>query len=170
MADNVRWTLAQRPGTSRMVVWAHNAHVATAPYSRARRATMGAYLKRTFEDDVAVFGFAFDSGSFRARDAAGDDQPAEHVAEPMPARSLDGVLAAAGPPVFVLPLRAASGDVRAWLDSRLGHRAVGARFDSGDPSRHLLRIRPRRCFDVIVFVKHTTAAAGLATGRREGQA
>jgi erythromycin esterase-like protein len=47
-----------------MLVWAHNGHVSTAGAGYGHE-SMGSALRKTFGDQMVVFGFAFNQGSFK---------------------------------------------------------------------------------------------------------
>lgn len=102
MANNIQWIAGQNPG-ARILVWAHNGHVSTAPAGGYE--PMGAYLRRMFSDKMVVFGFAFSQGSFQAILQGKSLQ--DFTVPPAPSGSLDATLAAAGKPLFLLDLRSA---------------------------------------------------------------
>src|ERR1035441_2510606 len=68
MAANVKWILDQSPD-AKIVLWARNGHVNTA--SDGAYSPMGADLRRTYGDQMVVFGFAFNQGSFVAMTVPG---------------------------------------------------------------------------------------------------
>src|SRR5207244_6422170 len=55
MAENIGWLLDHEPPGTRMVVWAHNGHVARD----ASFDSMGSYLAKKLDKAVVTFGFAF---------------------------------------------------------------------------------------------------------------
>ena len=59
MTDNIRWIFDHEGAGTKMVIWAHNLHVAT-------HTIMGNNLRKMFGNDMFVFGFAFNQGSFQA--------------------------------------------------------------------------------------------------------
>ena len=65
MADNVRWILSQQPPGTRMVLWAHNGHIAVAGRGEEMR-PMGFHLDKALGPDYLNFGFGFARGSFQA--------------------------------------------------------------------------------------------------------
>jgi erythromycin esterase len=131
MADNAAWLLEGGGARSKMVLWAHNAHVARDPQGifDADVVSMGMHLARTFGDDLVVTGFAFDRGEFRAVAVQGDSRPIRGVeVGAAPRGSLDAALASTGPPAFLLNLRPADRDTAAWLRQPMVTREVGALF------------------------------------------
>ncbi len=59
MADNVAWLAQQYPG-SKLVLWAHNGHVAKG------KARMGGHLDKTFGRQMKVIGFSAGEGTYTA--------------------------------------------------------------------------------------------------------
>jgi erythromycin esterase len=100
MADNIKWILDNNPG-AKIVLWAHNGHVSTGGYRGYE--PMGASLRTMFGDQMVVFGFAFNQGSFQARDQGKELR--DFTVPPAPAGSLDATFAATGIPLFALDLR-----------------------------------------------------------------
>ena len=159
MAENLAWLLQHEPAGSKMVIWAHNSHVATETYPFAPEGTTGVHLKKRFGDDLVVFGFAFNQGKFQAVSLG--KGLTEHIAQPLAPGAFDRTLADAGLPLFALDLRRSRGEVRRWLDSPLLHRSVGAVYNDARPGAYEMTIHPLRSFDAIVFVENTTAARPL---------
>ncbi len=149
MAENVKWILDHNP-QAKIVLWAHNGHVATTGFSYA---TMGSALRRMYGEEMVVLGFAFNQGSFQAVSQGGGGL--KNFAVP-PARpeTMDGTLAAAGIPLFALDLRSAP----AWFAQPRGSRQIGAVYPEGDPYAFVANIVPKDAFDALFFVETTTAA------------
>lgn len=61
MSQNVNRILQEAGPESRMVIWAHNAHISNGS------GWMGSYLKQTWGDQAYLLGFEFDHGSFTSR-------------------------------------------------------------------------------------------------------
>ena len=156
MAANVKWILDHSP-EAKIVLWAHNGHVNTKGYGTY--GPMGADLRRIYGDQMVVFGFAFNQGSFQAVTQGGGGLK-DHTVPPAPAGSLDATLAASGIPLFALDLRAApkSGPVAEWLNAAHKTRSIGALYPEGEPFAFMGdQVAPEN-FNVILFVEKTTAA------------
>ena len=159
MADNVKWILDHSP-ESKVVLWAHNAHVAKkdigAPSGTLE--PMGATLSKAFGDQMVVFGFAFNQGSFQA---IGQGKGLKDFTVP-PAQpgSLDAALAAAAIPLFALDLRQApkNGPVARLLRERHPSRNIGAFYSDEHPERYWADMNTADSFDALLFVEKTTAA------------
>lgn len=153
MAENVKWILDHSPN-AKMVLWAHNGHVGTpGPWS------MGSALRRMYGDQMVVFGFAFNQGSFQAVSQGGGGLK-EFTVPPAPAGSLDAALASARIPLFALDLRDApkTGPVADWLKEPHQTRSIGALYPENAPYALMASQRAPETFDVLLFVEKTTAA------------
>lgn len=149
MAENVKWILDQSP-KAKMVLWAHNGHVASGGNM------MGSELRRMYGDEMVVFGFAFDQGSFQAVEQGSGLR--NFTVTPAPAGTLDATLAASGIPIFVLDLNRIPADssAAAWLKKPQRTRSIGAVYS--EASNYFTELSPQANFDAILFVNHTTAA------------
>ena len=155
MADNVKWILDRSPG-AKIVLWAHNGHVAAG--GSPGYEPMGAALREMFGDQMVVFGFAFNQGSFQAIRPGNGLQ--DFTVPPAPAGSLDATLAATGIPLFALDLRQApnSGPVAAWLSEPHRTRSIGAVYSEDSSSGYMALLTAPQSFDALLFVEKTTAA------------
>jgi len=149
MADNVKWILDQNPG-ARIVLWAHNGHVATKGFSNE---TMGGALRRMYGSEMVVFGFSFNQGSFQAIPQGGGALKNFSV-PPAPPGSLDATLAASRLPLFALDLRAAP----EWFHQARRSRQIGAVYPDGEPYAFIGDIVAPEAYDAVLFVETTTVA------------
>lgn len=151
MADNVKWILDQSPG-AKMVIWAHNGHVGTT------NGAMGAELRHWYGEQMVVFGFAFDQGSFQAVEKSRGLR--KFTVAAAPPESLDGILAASGVPIFALDVRDAptAGPVGKWMKEAHKSRSIGAVYSEEDAAIYFIDLYPRATYDAILFVRRTTAA------------
>lgn len=158
MAENVVWILENEGPRCKMVVWAHNGHVARDPRGifGGTVVSMGMHLARKFDRELIVVGFAFGEGAFRAVvKEEGDRRPLRQVAVGRaPEDTLDAVLARTGIPVFMLDLRHVGEDVAPWLQKPQITREIGAFFES--PEGMCKRIVPMARYDVLAFIAKTT--------------
>ncbi|MGH8248661.1 MAG: erythromycin esterase family protein, partial [Gammaproteobacteria bacterium] len=119
---------------------------------------MGASLRKMFGDQMVVFGFAFNQGSFQAiRQGKGLQT---FTVPPAPPASLDATLAATGIPLFALDLRKApkSGPVAAWLIESHKTRSIGAVYAEDTPHGYMSDLKALDNFDALLFIEKTTAA------------
>lgn len=117
MAANVEWILDQAPAGSKIVLWAHNAHVSK------EEGWMGKYLADRYGDDMYVLGFAFGEGRYNAVGDQFDVSSHEAIA-PVPG-SLETLLEATGISRFILDLRGENGHAT-WFKSPVLFRSIGA--------------------------------------------
>ena len=149
MAENVKWILDQSP-QAKIVLWAHNGHVATGGNM------MGSELRHMYGNQMVVFGFAFDQGSFQAIEQGSGLR--NFTVNAAPVGSFDATLAASGIPIFALDLKRIPTDrsVASWLKEPHRTRSIGAVYS--ETSDYFNDIAPQANFDAILFVNHTTAA------------
>src|SRR5215813_9542989 len=168
MAANVRSLLdAEGPGT-KALLWAHNGHVQRSPYTFFKvieLTNMGSHLHTMFGNEMVVFGFAFNQGSFRANDETGKLR--DHTVPPAPEGYIDAALAATGLPLLALDLAniPPDGPLARWLAAKPSQRSIGAVFH-GDHTNYSEVANPRDKYDVLLFVERTTAARGNPRGSR----
>ena len=149
MADNIKWIADQNP-RAKIVVWAHNGHVAAGGFSYT---TMGSALRTMFGREMIVFGFAFNQGSFQAMPQNGGALR-DFTVPAAPLDSLDATLASAGIPLFALDLR----DAPPWFKDPHQSREIGAVYPEGSAYALMADLPAAQAFDVMLFVETTTAA------------
>ena len=168
MAEGVDWLLAAGGPHAKVVVWAHNAHVARDPTGLFGGAveTMGMRLARTHGLDLVVVGFAFGEGAFQAMVAERPGAYAlrEVAVGPSPAGSLDAALADVALPAFALDLRGLDGEAARWFGAPRVTRETGAVYE-GEEAMRLTIVPAARC-DALVFVARTTRARPTPTAPR----
>jgi len=150
MAENAERFLDRAPAGSKMVLWAHNAHVSR------REGAMGFFLAERYGADYLPVGLALHDGGYVAGVGRGLE-----VFEAMPSNpgSLEWALHKSGLPRLALDLRQASpaDSSAAWLTEDLEFRNIGAL-----PVQHgFYRSRVARDFDVILFFDHTAPSRPL---------
>lgn len=154
MAGNVKWILDQEGPKSKIMLWAHNGHVSTAPLGDGE--SMGMALRKIYGAEMVVCGLSFGQGSFQALQK-GKGLREFKVGAAIPG-SLDAALAGTGIPVFAIDLRSAptSGVVGTWLNLQQVMRSIGAIYSDRSPDAFLTTVG-RHSFDMIFFVNRTTA-------------
>jgi erythromycin esterase len=177
--------LAQLDAGSRVVLWAHNAHVSRGQLNhlRSTQLAMGGHLAAALGRAYYAVGFAFGSGGFQANapDSAGRWGFKRYLHGPPAPASLEATLAGVGEDFWV-DLRSVPDKSRLqqWLRTDHGHRWWGgynvpddADAQSADTSR-LSRMTPAREYDALLFHLQTTPAMPMdrsqilipMTGRR----
>jgi erythromycin esterase len=175
MAANVKWLVEEAFPSEKIVLWAHNGHVAAAPGSKAE-VPMGQHLRRMFGEQMRILGFAFDRGEvgYRGRDRGHDPSRATLVKVPAASpNSAEAVLRAAGLPRFILDLRTvpAAGPLGDWIAEPQMLRSIGGpalvEEHLDDPvsaylmlSQYDIWLLPK-AFDALVFIEESTATVPL---------
>ena len=154
MAENIKWILDRSPN-ARIVLWAHNAHVASGGFGFE---TMGQTLRKMYGSAMVVMGFAFNQGGFQAMEQG--KGLTTFTVPPAPPGSLDATLASTGLPIFALDLRSApqAGPVADWLAQPHASRTIGAVYSDATAATYLMPLRASTSYDVLLFVESTTAA------------
>ncbi|MFF7215147.1 erythromycin esterase family protein [Streptomyces sp. NPDC008238] len=168
MADAVDDVL--RDPAARVVLWAHNAHIAKARHDGGP-APLGRHLHARYGDAYYALALLFGQGGFRARrlrpgpwGAARPRPPVAHRIGPPPPGSLEALLAAAHPGDHLVDLRAAAEagpDVRRRLAEGLPARSIGAlvprRIDRLTP----VTVVPAEDYDGLAYVATSTCSTPL---------
>jgi erythromycin esterase len=154
MADNIRWILDQEGPDAKVVVWAHNGHVARK--SEGGVEWMGSRLAKSLGANLVIFGFAFNRGKFQAVEVG---RGLRHFSVPAaPDGSLDAMLRASGIGTAAVDLRSMpAGPVREWFQTPRATRSIGAVFDDSQATT-LGPEQVLEVYDAIFFVDRTTAA------------
>ena len=152
MAENVEWIVEQNPG-AKVILWAHNAHIAEALLPYNYTVAMGDVLASRYGEDYLSVGFSFYSGQYTA--VRRGEGLGTQVPEPARAGSIGSVFHAVGLPLFMLDLRAAKGDERAsWLVRPHDMRELGALAIEDDQTYHSTVLTDK--YDAIIFVDQMT--------------
>ena len=155
MAQNIKWILDHNPN-AKIVLWAHNGHVAKNIAWGYK--TMGSALREMFGEQMVVFGFAFNQGSFQAIERGKGLH--DFTISPAPAGSLDATLAATGIPLLAIDLRKIpkGSPAETWLSQPHKSRNIGAMYATDMDNQFLIDLKAPDSFDVLLFVEKTTAA------------
>jgi erythromycin esterase-like protein len=149
MALNVDWILAHgKPGT-KIVLWAHNAHVSR------KEGWMGSHLARRHGRDMVVLGLATYSGSYTALAAVGGRLGSANVLAAPDSDAVERKAHESGLPRFVLDLRRAEADpaARRYFATPRPMRTIGAAV----PAQQFHTDDIARLYDAIVYVDSTSA-------------
>lgn len=152
MAENVRWIVGQAPPGTKIIIWAHNAHVARI------KDWMGGYLNEWYGKEMVVIGTVCSRGRYVARDPK--ELRIGNLQLPPPG-SVEHYLGSAGMPRFLIDFRRVSAGEAAcqWLKGSLRSRMIGAliaesQFIPWPPAFDSL-------FDIMVYLAETTPATPL---------
>jgi erythromycin esterase len=161
MAQNVEWLLKEAYPKEKIVLWAHNGHVSTAPSAGFR--PMGSWLRESLGSEMYVLGFAINSGTVRAMTRAGG-RSIGLAESKIPASSEGtgtGTLSAAGNPLFFLDVRNSKGALAKWAADPHLFRECGAVWDRDNPESFMRTENLRKSFDGLIYLDSTAAARGI---------
>jgi erythromycin esterase len=168
MADNVAWLAREVYPGQKIVLWAHNGHVAKVDDPENQWRSMGSRLRETFGREMYVLGFAIHTGTVRAFGSGPSSGMGTYEMPPAPAGSGTAVLSAAGRPLFFLnfaPLRqppATLSPLGEFLEGRFEFRDIGAMWATENAAEaNLRRFAPGKFFDGLIYLEKTQAARGL---------
>jgi erythromycin esterase len=147
MAENTCWLLEHAPLGSRMLLSAHNDHIARSS------GAMGDSLGKRFGADYVVLGCAFHHGQYNAFPLFGAGSPGPQNAAIPRLGSIEYSLHQTGSSALILDLRQARNDpVAAWLRRPLTLRSIGWKAQLIEFAPHLLADE----FDVLIFFDETS--------------
>lgn len=157
MAENATWVLDHLGPSARIVLWAHNAHVRSAP------GWMGQHLRQKYGTSYVRIGFAFGTGGFNAvpfSHALGGvttGQVQAHTAQTIAPLSYEHYFSTAGVPHFLIDLRdrQAGADSAQWLAGPRLHRSVGATWDPAADHFYWVQRAFPADFDVMIYIHQT---------------
>lgn len=168
MAANVAWFLEQAGPDSRIVIWAHNAHIQTTPLIHdvpvgedIAYTVMGMHLREQFGADYLVIGFTTFEGQFYAYDMNGRGRESFSVPK-VANNSIAHYFYSAQIPLGIVDLREAqAGQPETdWLFQETDWLYAGA--GSGDAIRHVAEVRVADSFDMVLYIQETTASDQFA--------
>jgi erythromycin esterase len=165
MAENTIWLLDQAGPEAKIVLWAHNGHVADSPVYGGG-GSLGHYLREEYGDDMVIVAFDFYQGEFRAVTElpSGDYKGLEvHSVDEPPRLSYEYYFHSAGLERLILDLRGVNMGIPAtsWLAGPREMRSIGAIFTPSNPEKYFHECRLPSIFDLVIYFDHTQAAVGL---------
>lgn len=171
MSENIQRMLDTEPPGTRMIVWAHNGHVATGDLAPSVP-SMGSYLRQKFGSSYYAMGLIFNQGSFQARNLNPADPEygatREFTVGPASTANVESVFARSRIERYIVDLRSSpeSGAVASWLRSPAVIRhTLGAGFSlTWSESMYSQSIKLRDYYDGIAFIDKTTRAQPNPTG------
>ena len=159
MAENVQWLMQQAGPAARMMLWAHNGHVASMS------GWMGGELRNAYGGDYLNLGFIFGTGSFNARgsEATGNTSVRAFDISLVPEGSLESVFMATDRPLLLLDARriASGGSAAALLAGPIAMRTIGAVYN---PASEAITFAPTMLpsdYQLLMYVRSATASVLL---------
>jgi erythromycin esterase len=142
MAENYTFLARQLYPERKIITWAHNFHIRHANAAASGSPTMGTFIANRFRSELYTIGLYMNRGT-----AAFNDRSV-YAIQPAQANSMEGVLAAVGPPnLFVDFLHQARQTGSAWFFDRIATREWG--------TAALLMV-PRDQYDGVLFIDSVT--------------
>jgi erythromycin esterase len=152
MAANVEWLGDVAHPGEKLVLWAHNAHVATHTGS-----AMGFSLRARYGRDMVVVGFDFDRGGFTSNGPTGLGPQYQPTG---PATGWEAFFRQAGLPRFILDLRRPfAPQAAAYVGQFQRMWSIGSLWNPANiEASHRWNVRLDRTFDVMIYVETVTAS------------
>jgi erythromycin esterase len=167
MAENVRWIVDTLGPDTRIVLWAHNAHIGRALQAPGFP-SMGSFLRKTYGQAYYALGFTFNQGSFQAREIKPDGGIGgmkEFKIGAAPEGSVGWYFAKTAEQAHMRDLLVifrsapADGPVGQWLSTpQLMYFIGGAYSESVKPEQSLSPKILRDEFDGLIYIAQTTRA------------
>lgn len=165
MGDNVLYLYSKLPPGTKMVLWAHNSHIAANPAAivNGGLTPFGAYIHEAFGNAYYTISFAFNQGGFQAiyyEDGKSEGLKGNQV-KPAVEHSLDWILAQTEKPLHFINLRTTfSKQVEDYLMNEVKTFNTGSSFNHAwrDYSFYREVMDYKKSFDAIIFMDKTTRA------------
>lgn len=162
MAENAAWLLQQGGQGAKIVLWAHNGHVANSTQFGVE--WMGYHLRKQFGSDMVIMGFSFGEGKFNAVESNGTNFTGLKPLSTSfaPDNSFEYQLRRLQLPRFFVDLRSftqtSSGQ---WLKETRAFRSIGAVFAPSYEKNYFYTTNLPNEYDVIIYFGTTQASVLL---------
>lgn len=158
MAENVEWILAHEGESSKMMIWAHNAHVSRSILFNNK--PMGGYLADRYTDQYYAIGFDFNEGSFQAMLRGNLRVFTVNNAKE---NSLSAVLSKANGNVlfFDFSLALSNKSAKELVINCIPQRSIGSTFSPASEDKYYIEGKLIDSYDGLIFVRKTTQAIPL---------
>ena len=164
MAQNILTWLSYFPKGTKIMIWAHNGHIAKDFLDAVAVPSMGSYLKEALKDEYYAIGFDFYKGSFLSNDI---DLPnsvgweKEAVGE-APEGNLSSyfVKAGLGNSFLDFSLTNQNDNIKQWLNDKIiGTYSMGSQFSkTWSSQQYIAPMKIHHAFDGVFFVKESNSA------------
>jgi erythromycin esterase-like protein len=158
MSENIMSLLGNLPETDRMMVWAHNGHIALNDCDGIP--AMGSYLRDKLGQSYYALGFVTSSGTFQALDSV-HYQLRVFSMPPQPENSWAHLCSKFGEDQFILDFRSAP--PTDWMSSSIPLLTIGTTFSDSVPSFFFDNQIPLNHFDGLIYIRKTSAAHPMST-------
>lgn len=167
MAQNILTWLTYFPKGTKMVVWAHNGHIAKDFLDAVSVPSMGGYLKEVLKDEYYAIGFDFYKGRFQSNDVDLKDSPGweEQEVGEAPTGNLSSYFVQAGLDNSFLDLSVTNQNqnIKHWLNEKvIGTYSMGSQFSKKWPLVSFISpMKIHRAFDGVIFIKESNRAVPI---------
>jgi erythromycin esterase len=142
MAENYTFLARELYPNRKIITWAHNFHLRHANASASGGATMGTFIAERFRSELYTIGLYMNRGT------AALNNRSVYAIQPAPADSMEGVLAAVGPPnLFVDFLHQGRQAGTTWFFDRVLTREWGT---------NNVLMEPRAQYDGVLYIDSVT--------------
>ncbi len=171
MFETLRQALAHHGPDAKAVIWAHNSHIGDASATEmARRGehNIGQLARVHFGDAFYAIGFGTDHGTVAAADDWDGPMSVMRVRSSH-AQSYERLFHLSGEPGLFLPLRGATGELRARLSAPRLERAIGVIYrPESELASHYFEANLTRQFDEYIWIDRTNAVTPLPAQAIDG--
>ncbi|OLD84079.1 MAG: hypothetical protein AUF64_02945 [Chloroflexi bacterium 13_1_20CM_54_36] len=158
MAENVAWLHEHTGGGAKIVLSAHNIHIAnTAPVAGLNEHNLGGLLRQLYKQQYLTIGTSFFQGSFNALTSY--NEFTSYTVGPPLVGSYDDVLGSVGLPLYLLDIRQTpAGSVTNWVQGPAKLRMISQVFDPAHEADDYGQGSLHQWFDIIMHFQKTTAS------------
>ncbi len=158
MAENVAWLHEHTGGGAKIVLSAHNIHIAnTAPVAGLHEHNLGGLLRQQYQQQYLTIGTSFFQGSFNA--LTQQNGLTSYTVGPPLVGSYDYVLGSVGLPLYLLDIRQTpAGAVTNWVQGPAKLRIISQVFDPAHEADDYGQGSLQQWFDIIIHFQKTTAS------------
>ncbi len=163
MAENMIWWLNVLGPESKVVLWAHNGHVAKGDPDQCYSCVgLGYFMQQALGQEYYVMGFAFDQGDFQASAVQGEtwSNVEPQSLPPAPEGTLTWRLRQAGLGNVMLPLDNLPPEA-SWPGQPVQFWDVGSAVWLDSLEDNLVEERLPDLFDLLIYIENTTASQPL---------
>ncbi|WP_108867986.1 erythromycin esterase family protein [Aquimarina aquimarini] len=175
MAQTVLEILREQKPEAKMVLWAHNGHIAKNPeaFANGHKNPLGSVLKRYLGEKYYAIGFSTNQGSFRAINYNAKekkyDKNAVFTLPPAKEGSLDWYFAQANKDIFFIDFVKSlhSKTIATFLSEERKAYSNGASWSLDYGITPAFDISPGKNFDGMIFIKETSHSILTPAGKKE---
>jgi erythromycin esterase len=166
MAENVKWILnyEKQFGNDKIMLWAHNGHVTK---EMPNYISMGAHLKKMFNNDMYVIGMEFYKGNFRAYPTTKDDSSKKQSLTEFTIKSSSMFtfahsLHSLNMPLYFMDFNSVSKDqsTKQWLSKLKLIHVIGAEYSKYGIGSFAPQV-PLNSYDGMIFIDNISPSVGI---------